>query len=426
MIGGGFGGIATAARLAKLGHRVSLLESGPALGGALSTLTRDGFTWERAPAVFVPPAVVRDLFRKTGRPLESELELTPYDVVREHHFVDGSEVSLPGGSRAGQLRAVEGLGTGLGRRWVEYVDSLTDDWELLRRHVFERPWDPATGSRDAARRLASRESLARRLAPLADERLRLLGAYPMLAQGHELRRVPAWMGVWPYLEQRFGAWRVEGGVAALLEALSRRLSTRRVEVRTGLPVRDLVVRAGRVVAVATSEGEVPADAVVCAVDPRTLPALATYVARTDPAPLPRLTHLGLEQPPLSPAAEVIWHGDPLVALRHGTAPEGTAAVTLLTRSASGDPVAALAARGVALRVVTRIDETADELGRRWGGSPYGVLWRGRGTARRRLGPTTPIRGVFAAGAHATPGAGLAMVGLSASLVAQAIGPADQV
>ena len=59
----------------------------------------------------------------------------------------------------------------------------------------------------------------------------------------------------------------------------------------------------------------------------------------------------------------------------------------------------------------------------WGGSPYGVLWQGRGTVRRRLGPTTPVPGVYAAGAHATPGSGLAYVGLGAALVASVVGPA---
>jgi UDP-galactopyranose mutase len=51
----------------------------------------------------------------------------------------------------------------------------------------------------------------------------------------------------------------------------------------------------------------------------------------------------------------------------------------------------------------------------------GVLWQGRGTVRERLGPRTPIAGVYAAGAHATPGAGLPFVGLSAALVAAEIG-----
>ena len=37
-----------------------------------------------------------------------------------------------------------------------------------------------------------------------------------------------------------------------------------------------------------------------------------------------------------------------------------------------------------------------------------MLWQGRGTVRQRLGPTTPVPGVYAAGAHATPGGGLLM------------------
>ncbi len=53
----------------------------------------------------------------------------------------------------------------------------------------------------------------------------------------------------------------------------------------------------------------------------------------------------------------------------------------------------------------------------------GVRWAGRRTVSDRLGPTTPVPGVYAAGAHATPGAGLPFVGLSAALVAQVIGPA---
>ncbi len=64
-----------------------------------------------------------------------------------------------------------------------------------------------------------------------------------------------------------------------------------------------------------------------------------------------------------------------------------------------------------------------DLVEQWHGSPCGVLWQGRGTVRHRLGPTTPIAGVYAAGAHAAPGAGVPFVAQSAALVAQAIGPA---
>ena len=71
----------------------------------------------------------------------------------------------------------------------------------------------------------------------------------------------------------------------------------------------------------------------------------------------------------------------------------------------------------------RVDLSPRQLVEQWRGSPMGVLWQGRGTVRNRLGPTTPVPGVYAAGAHAAPGAGVPYVAQSAALVAQVIGPA---
>lgn len=444
VIGGGFGGMATAARLAKLGHEVTLLERSAELGGALASgsLDVDGigeFTWDVGATSTLLPAVVRDLFRKSGRPLEREVELHPLDLVREHRFADGSRLSLPGGSRADQLHAVDGLRPGLGQAWVDHVAAYADTWDLLRRDYLERPWDPELGSRDTRDLFASRETLHKRLKrTFSDERLRLVGAHPFLAEGHDLRNVPAWLGVTAYVEQRFGAWTVPGGLATLGRAMAERLDTRQVTVLTGLDARDVVVREGRAVAVATDTGEIATDAVVCAVDPRRLPALAPRVVRTMPAMPPTILHLALaervddettgssrELPTLP--HESVWHGDPWFTVHTGgLAPDGHAAWTVRGRGRlAEDPLMALARMGLDLRrhVVDRVDLSPRDLVQQWGGSPHGLLWQGRGTLAQRLGPTTPVAGVYAAGAHATPGSGIPYVGLSAALVAQAIGPA---
>jgi UDP-galactopyranose mutase len=233
-----------------------------------------------------------------------------------------------------------------------------------------------------------------------------------------------------YLEQRLGAWTVAGGMARLRDALVARLGTRGVTVLTATEARDLVVEGGRVVAVRTAAGDVAADVVVCAVDPRRLPALAAYVERTMPAIPPVVVHVGLDgEAPDLPArtGEVVLHGDPTLVLRPGgRAPAGASALTIHGRGRlSEDVLVALARHGVDLRrqVVTRVDRSPREQVEEWGGSPLGVRWQGRATVHRRLGPRTPIEGVYAAGAHATPGAGLPWVGLSAALVAAEVGPA---
>ena len=135
VIGGGFGGLASALRLAKLGHDVTLVEERE-LGGALVPVTAEGFTWDVVAHTLVP-AVVRDLFRKTGRPLEKELDLVQLDCVREHWFADGSVARAPG-----------------------------------------RPRGPAAGLRHA--RARTRTALAR---PRAVVRRRLGGAAPGLPRG---------------------------------------------------------------------------------------------------------------------------------------------------------------------------------------------------------------------------------------------------
>ena len=427
VVGGGFGGMAAAARLAKLGHQVTLLERADRLGGALVPVEQDGFAWDGGPSSTMLPAVVRDLFRKSGRPVERELGLVEREVLREHRFEDGSAVRLPFGSRAAQIAAVDGLGPGLGTRWAEHVAAYADDWEVLRREYLERPWDPGHLPAALAARLRSRETLARRVRRLKDDRLRLMAVHAAVAEGHEPRDVPAWVGVTAYVEQRFGSWTVTGGMGALADALTARLATRGVGVLSGTEVRDLALRQGRVVAVDSTGGTVDADVVVVACDPRRLPALAPMVSRTMPALPPFVCHVGLEGELPDLAHETVLHGDPsFVVQTGGRAPDGAAAWTVHGRGRlDEDLLTGLARRGLDVRrqVVARVDLSPRDLVQAWGGSPMGVRWQGRSTAFRRLGPATPVPGVYAVGAHATPGAGLPYVGLSAALVAQLVGPA---
>ncbi|GAB2988790.1 phytoene desaturase family protein [Nocardioides montaniterrae] len=430
VIGGGLGGLASAARLAKLGHQVTLLEASDGVGGALRPVRQDGFTWDAGPTSTLLPATLRDLFRKSGKPLEAELgeELIPLEVIREHRFEDLTSVSLPGGSRALQAQAWDAVAPGLGERWNRHVDRYEPLWEILRREYVEKPWDPATKGavpRDLAKAFGLRDTLYRLLrADFRDERQALVAGYPITMQGQELRNVPAWVGVSLYLEQCFGGWQVPGGFARLVELLEKRLATRRVTVVTGSTVQDLVVREGRVAAVATAEGEHRADAVVVAVDPRRLPTLAAYVERTMPAIPPVICHVGIEGDVDLPA-ETVLHADPMFAVRRGVgAPDGMTALSIHARGkVAEDLLDGLARHKIDLReqVVTRIDLSPRELVQQWGGSPLGVLWQGRRTVYDKLGPATPIPGVYVAGAHGAPGAGVPFVAQSAALVAQLIG-----
>jgi UDP-galactopyranose mutase len=74
------------------------------------------------------------------------------------------------------------------------------------------------------------------------------------------------------------------------------------------------------------------------------------------------------------------------------------------------------------RVVVRADRSPAEQVEALAGSPYGVLWQGRATVAHKLAGS-PYEGVYGVGAHAAADAFLPLVGLSAAVVAERIGPA---
>jgi phytoene dehydrogenase-like protein len=428
VVGGGFGGAAAAARLAKLGHDVTVVERGDRLGGAVGFVEQDGYRWDAGPTSTALPAVIRDLFRKSGRPLERELELVAVEPMREHRFEDNTVLAMPWGSRAAQLDAVEGaFGAGTGQQWVDYVHSFAESWDLLRRVYLEHPYSPDHVDKTTKALLHTRATLHKIVTKtFKDERLQALALYPCLMDGHDPRNVPSWMGMWSYVEQNFGLWTVPGGMGVLADVMTKRLAERGVTVLTRTTARDLRLQGSRVVAVATDNGMVDADIVVVAIDPRGLPTLAPYVDRTMPAIPPVVCHLGLVGDVPDLPHELVLHGDPTLVIRtNGTAPPGGAAWTVLGRGRlAEDVVPAITRAGIDVRdqIEVRVDRSPLDQVEELAGSSYGVLWQGRATIDRKL-EATPHEGVYAAGVHAAAGAGLPFTGLAAAVVAERIGPA---
>ncbi|MGZ4624098.1 MAG: FAD-dependent oxidoreductase, partial [Blastococcus sp.] len=88
VVGAGLGGLAAAARLAALGHRVTVLEQADDVGGKLGWYARDGHAFDTGPSLLTLPQVYRDLFTATGGPLAESVDLVRLDPAVGYRFAD--------------------------------------------------------------------------------------------------------------------------------------------------------------------------------------------------------------------------------------------------------------------------------------------------------------------------------------------------
>jgi len=414
VVGGGFAGLSAAARLAKLRHEVTLLEAGDRLGGQLLGVTHDGATWQSHRETVTLPGVFRDLFRKSGRPLERELELTKI-TGRRHVFADRTVLDLPMGNRGDQHEAlVETFGTD---GWSPWVDTLNESWDVVRRAALDQVLVGREAMDSSARSvLRPRRTLARLARKdLHDDHLRHLVLDPVRLAGQDPRAVPGFAAMSHYVERNFGLWRFEGGRPALAETLTQRLAQRKVAVHTGAHAHTVVRRDGTVREVVTDDDTWPADVVVwCAPswpvgipEPPGLPAM--------PASRTYLT-LGAGAPALPD--EVLVHADPPLRLWTSSPGQWT-----IEHHLAEDPLIALVRCGIDLRphVTTRWDHTPSDLVRL---GHWGWAWTGWRSAFDAPG-VAPTGGLYLAGAHAHPGGSLEAIGMATAAIAAAIGPSPR-
>ncbi|GAA3561817.1 hypothetical protein GCM10022197_16800 [Microlunatus spumicola] len=426
VVGGGLAGLAAAARLAKMGHRVRLHEASGTLGGTWApyALPGTGVLVDDAPGVLGFPAPWRDLLRKSGRPLEAELArlglgLVPAPGV-EHRFADGTSLVLPS-DRGEQHAALDhAYGPAAAARWQHLLDSLGEVWQTLRPLGLEEAYDSAALTRDVVRRLRGRRTLADLADGLDEPHLRALVRSVAHRQGTTPERAPALAAVDLLVGRTFGRWQVApatpsgtpvhdpaapgdvGRSSVLVDVLVARLALRKVEVRTGSAVEAVEVAAGAVTGVRTATGVEPADAVVLAVDPWTAAGLLPGgSARTL-----RRTLRGATAARLPTAAHTVLPDDARVPL------DVHERVHL---DADGVPVVETTRRlsGRVVRTVQDHHATTEHPG-------SGLVTKGLRGWRRRPGTATALPGVALAGAASPAGPSPSVVVQTGALAAYAV------
>jgi phytoene desaturase len=274
VIGGGFGGIAAAARLRARGLGVTLVDRLDELGGRARVFRRDGFTFDAGPTVITAPFLLDELFQLFGERLADHVDLRPVTPWYRVAWEDGATFDYGGGpdQMCEQIARFEPRDQDGYRRMLEKAAEIYRiGFEQLGDHPFDRIADMARATPHMIR-LGARRSMYQFVAShIRHPRLRQVFTFqPLLVGGNPFNTSCIYALIQP-LEQRFGVHYAMGGTGAIVGALRGLLERHGVELSLGDGVAGIDTRRGVVESVRRDSGErLPADLVVSNADPVTL------------------------------------------------------------------------------------------------------------------------------------------------------------
>lgn len=129
VVGAGTGGLASAIRLAKLGHDVSVFEANDFVGGKVNEKWLGAYRFDMGPSVFTEPTLIEELISLC----EQDPSLFSYRNLEEscrYFFSDGQQVIVP----AGMKQTAASFETEFGedrKRTERFLKSLAKNYHAL-------------------------------------------------------------------------------------------------------------------------------------------------------------------------------------------------------------------------------------------------------------------------------------------------------
>jgi phytoene desaturase len=260
VIGAGIGGIATAARLAKNGYAVTVLEKNGTPGGRCNQIVQDGHRFDIGPTLFLMPEIWEETFAALGEKMSDYLDLKRIDPTYKVHFDDGLQIELTSniGKMQEQLDKVDKAAfTG----FLSYIAEGAKHYKISVEkfvgrnfyNIFEYfsltnlPLIFQLKALDKHYRNTSRY--------FKDERLKAAFTFQNMYLGLSPYDAPATYSLLQYTELAEGVWYPMGGMYAGIEALTDVAEKLGVKFVYNSPVTRINVGKSKVESVETENGK---------------------------------------------------------------------------------------------------------------------------------------------------------------------------
>lgn len=272
VIGAGIGGLAAAARLARQGFQVTVLEKQTTPGGRTGRIEKEGFRFDTGPTLFLMPEVFADTYQALGERMEDHLDLVRLDPTYRVHFHDGSSLDLS--ANLVEMRArLESLEPGSFEAFLRFMAAGRRHYQVSMDHFvgrnFTSLWDYFSLANIPLlfqlKALVKHHPYTARF--FKDPRLQAAFSFQNMYLGLSPYEAPATFSLLQYTELADGVWFPRGGMYKVIESLEGIARGLGVHFHYGVPVRKIEIDGSRAAGVLLADGgRMQADFILATAD----------------------------------------------------------------------------------------------------------------------------------------------------------------
>ncbi|CAD6448111.1 0d815973-3c5a-467a-a58b-49462bdb04b7 [Sclerotinia trifoliorum] len=243
VVGAGVGGVATAARLAKAGFSVTVLEKNNFTGGRCSLIHHDGYRFDQGPSLLLLPKMFKQTFHDLDTSLEDEgVELLKCEPNYNLWFGDGEMLELSTDASIMKREIEKWEGKDGFERYLQWLGEAHRHYELSVREVLHKNFTSIFNMLRPSFllnifNLHPFESIYSRASKYFwTERLRRAFTFGSMYMGMSPFDAPGTYSLLQYTELAEGIWYPIGGFHAVVGALVRICERLGVDIQLNSPV----------------------------------------------------------------------------------------------------------------------------------------------------------------------------------------------